>query len=180
MSRSLIILIIAAVILAGIIAAVISFVTISNKAKSKKLQENIEKYKKENSNNGLGENLDLSKNVLGENVTEEEIFSNNQQPVSNNEFFAEENNLEPPQDTQMQMSNADEDYPRMPEFNIKDDEQQAAKNRDQEFEDFLDEHAFSRKVFDKNMLEQIQELTPEQKLMLMENIFHRIDDGGKK
>ena len=180
MSRSLVILIIAAVVLIGIIAAVISFVTISNKAKSKKLQENIEKYKKENANNGLGENLDLSKNVLGENVTEEEIFSNKQQQVSNDDFFNEDKDLKQSREPQMQTLNDDEDYPRMPDFNSKNNEEQAKRNRDQEFEDFLDEHAFSRKVFDKNMLEQIQDLSPEQKLMLMENIFGRLDDSGKK
>ena len=50
------------------------------------------------------------------------------------------------------------------------------KNRDQEFEDFLDEHAFSRKVFDKNLLNKIKKLPPEIKSVIMGNIFDKFND----
>ena len=168
------ILIIVAVVFVGLLAGLISFVSISNKNKSKKLQENLEKYKKENANGGLPENIDLSKNVQGESVSEDEIFSN-PSDNSTDELLSEE---EPEEEENQSLEDMlDDEYPRMPQRDMRDEEELSRKNRDQDFEDFLNEHAFSRKVFDKDLLEQLQEMPPEIRLMFMENIFNKHDDG---
>ncbi len=55
-------------------------------------------------------------------------------------------------------------------------EQEGRKKREIEFERFMDEHAFSRKVLDKKMIERLKKLSPEMQQVLLNNIFNKFDD----
>ena len=64
--------IIIGVSIVGLIAVGMLFITISNKRKSKKLQEHLKKIKQEDKTKELEEqNISLSKTPQGENVSEE-------------------------------------------------------------------------------------------------------------
>ena len=122
------------------------------------------------------QNISLSKTPQGENVSEEELFGSSGQQG----FFASSKiNPDAQDDYQRQPrqnKREEEELPRMPSRPTYREEQEMRKNRDQEFEDFLDEHAFSRKVFDKNLLNKIKKLPPEIKSVIMGNIFDKFND----
>lgn len=161
------------------IAAVMLFMTISNKRKSKKLQEHLKKIKQQDKTKELEEqNISIANTTQGENVSEEEIFgtSSGQQG-----FFASSKI----RDTQEDEVNGrpfrpnrreEEELPKMPNRPSYREEQEKRKSRDEDFENFLDEHAFSRKVFDKNLLNKIKKLPPEIKSVIMGNIFDKFND----
>ena len=168
--------IIIGVSIVGLIAVGMLFITISNKRKSKKLQEHLKKIKQEDKTKELEEqNISLSKTPQGENVSEEELFGSSGQQG----FFASSKiNPDAQDDYQRQPrqnKREEEELPRMPSRPTYREEQEMRKNRDQEFEDFLDEHAFSRKVFDKNLLNKIKKLPPEIKSVIMGNIFDKFN-----
>ena len=160
--------IIIGVSIVGLIAVGMLFITISNKRKSKKLQEHLKKIKQEDKTKELEEqNISLSKTPQGENVSEEELFGSSGQQG----FFAS-SKINP---------DAQDDYQRQPRQNKREEEElprmpSRPTYREQEFEDFLDEHAFSRKVFDKNLLNKIKKLPPEIKSVIMGNIFDKFND----
>lgn len=49
-------------------------------------------------------------------------------------------------------------------------------SRDDEFEKFMDEHAYSRRVFDKSLLKEINELSPRMKAIMLTKAFDKFDD----
>ena len=45
-----------------------------------------------------------------------------------------------------------------------------------DFDKFMEEHSYSRKIFNKPLLEKIKKLPPEVRMLLLSNVFDRIDD----
>ena len=155
-----VIYIIVAVSVVVVLATVFIFLRISNHKKAKKLQENLKKLKQEDKNQELEEkNITLVAEQRGENVSEDEIFGDVGQ-TSGGGFFTsgkKEENLD--------------------EVNF-DEEYYQPKERD--FEKFMDEHAFSRKVFDKTLLDKIKKLPPEIKSIIMGNVFDKFNGDDDK
>ena len=44
-----------------------------------------------------------------------------------------------------------------------------------EFEEFLDEHAYSRRIINKDLMNKLKSLPPEVKAVLLSNLFNRYD-----
>lgn len=66
----------------------------------------------------------------------------------------------------------DDDLPRRPS-------RRAATSRGEEeddFEDFLNEHSYTRKVLDKDMINKLNSLPPEVRALLLSNIFNKFDN----
>ena len=195
MSNSLrILIIIGACLLVGIVIAIV-LVKISNKKKAKKLQETLEQYK---TSNQVEQNSDLSlsNDVKSENVTEEEIFGTPQEPPPQpseisrpSSFFTTSDGRpvnplidEPSYDPMPQeppSTHEEKNYPRMPSQKTREVEDAERASRDEDFEQFLDEHAFSRKVFDKTLLEDLQNMSPEMKSIILGSIFDKFDGDDK-
>ena len=49
--------------------------------------------------------------------------------------------------------------------------------RDKEFEDFLNEHALSRRILNKDILEKLKDLPPDIKAIILSNVFNKYDDN---
>lgn len=52
----------------------------------------------------------------------------------------------------------------------------AQKRRDAEFESFMEEHAFSRKILDKNLIDKLKKLPPEIQSVILNNVLDKYDD----
>ena len=50
------------------------------------------------------------------------------------------------------------------------------KNSDDDFEDFLNEHSFTRKVLDKDMVAKLNSMPPEVRAMILGNMFNKFED----
>ena len=50
------------------------------------------------------------------------------------------------------------------------------KTSDQRYEEFMNEHAFSRRGVDKKLLEQLQSLPPKVKAIVLGNVFNKLED----
>ncbi len=176
------ILIIIGVAVLFVIISFILFLTLSNKRKSKQLQENLKKYKQENKDE-VDNSISISKDDVGINLSEEEIMND----LSFDESKTEEEDLDDIDDLDFNI----EDF--MPNFDVNSKNKaktsnsplnsggyspnkKAAQNRDDDFEKFLDEHSFTRRVLDKSLLSQIQKLPPEIKAVIMSNVFDKFND----
>lgn len=61
-------------------------------------------------------------------------------------------------------------------FDLEKEKQKHRRNRDKEFDDFLNQHAYSRKILDKNMLDKLKKLPPEIKTTLLNSMFDKFDN----
>lgn len=50
------------------------------------------------------------------------------------------------------------------------------KRSDDDFEDFLNEHSFTRKVLDKDMVAKLNSMPPEVRAMILGNMFNKFED----
>ncbi len=60
-----------------------------------------------------------------------------------------------------------------------EEEEETEKENSDDFEEFMNEHSYGRMFADKNLFEQIQDLSPELKAILFSGIFRPYDDGKK-
>ena len=60
-------------------------------------------------------------------------------------------------------------------FSLKEELERERTKRDNEFESFMNEHAFSRKVLDKNLVDKIKRLPPELKAIILNSVFDKFD-----
>ncbi len=184
MDNKILYIIIGVACLAVIVLAIV-FMRISAHKKSKKLQENLDKYKKENATKPVEDTVTLSQDQEWQAVSENEIFGDTpkanekeqeeDQKIDESKIFEEFEDMprrsfrEPPHPFREPPRPSREPRPRH-------NEMQERLNRDREFEEFLNEHAFSRKVMDKSLLEKIKKLPPEIKSVILGNIFNKFDD----
>ena len=52
----------------------------------------------------------------------------------------------------------------------------SAQGRRDDFEEFLDEHAYSRRILNKDILSKLKDLPPDVKAVLLSGLFNRTDD----
>ena len=169
-----------------LILTLIIIISIRNgKKNSSKLDEALSKLNNEKNEINTKEKAEEVKKK------EEEAFANitlsDDVEENNNEFENFFNNPSfPDPDLDELLPNANktprvEDFKEMDDFFNDVDKPKRKKvnkklSRDEEFEKFMDEHAFSRRVFDKNLLEQIKSLPPKLKAIMLSNVFNKFDD----
>ncbi|MBO5022317.1 MAG: hypothetical protein J6C53_02430 [Clostridia bacterium] len=82
----------------------------------------------------------------------------------------------PQQNTTDEIKEDQAEFDTTPLLDKTEREREKDYRRDKEFEKFLDEHSFSRKVLDKKMLNKLKQLQPEMQKVLLDNIFTKFDD----
>lgn len=162
------------IVCAGVLFLFIMFVVcirISNKKRFNRLQANLKKLEqeKEDFENDKSINFEdvfaeidqvAQSGAVVEDYVAEEDKEPQQEEIKSN-FLNEENNLF-------------EDEKR--NFSKKSDVLNARKKRDKEFEEFLNQHAYSRKILDKNLLDKLKTLPPELKETLLNSMFEKFDN----
>ena len=157
------ILIIVGVGLLLLIILAIVCIRVSNKKRFTKLQENIKKYKEENENFGKDEKIILAK---------DEEKSVNQQNNVQVEKIVEEPKEEPIIE-EYTSDLIEKEKQRQMEFEKNLNSSKYMKK--DEFEEFLDEHAYSRRIINKDLMNKLKSLPPEVKAVLLSNLFNRYD-----
>lgn len=169
MSGTLLYCIIGGAVLLILIVAII-FIRRSNKKRFQRLQENINKYKKENEAFDNDNRIVLSKD-------EPESEKQEAQPVVHTKpenAVIEDYYEEPPKPiNQNRKSSNQYNYRRN---NIKNAVKSQNQSEDDDFEQFLNEHSYSRKILSGDLISKLQDLPPEIKAVILSNVFNKYDD----
>lgn len=203
MSTPLLIGIICGGVLLILIVAII-FIRRANKKRFKKLQENLQKYKTENEELDHENKITLSKDQEPDpfKTLEEKPAENNAEHHENKiesqdgkqqvakktgpiiEDYIAPNQPQPRRDTTIHTIRAKQ--PRnldnksitdlFAEERAKMDAKSAKNMPKDDFEEFLDEHAYSRRILNKDILSKIKDLPPEIKAVILSNVFNKYDD----
>lgn len=185
-STLLIVIICASVVVA--IGLLILLVHRANKKSAEKLQQNINKYKK------LSQQVEINSKVTL--PTEEKIETAkeeipNKEEISNKEETLNEvNSVEEANTNPFIEEYVDEDvYTNFQRDYIKNKILSANKNRavqqektyssQDDFEEFLNEHSYSRKIINQDIIANLKDLSPEIKAVIISNLFSRPDDWNK-
>ncbi|MBO5394433.1 MAG: hypothetical protein J6A28_00815 [Clostridia bacterium] len=172
----------AVVLIASLVLTVI-LAKKKGKKNAKKLDENISKFKTEK------EEIEKKEQADAEEKKEKEAFKN----ITLTEDVEEEfKDLFQPHLASVKEKD-DFDFPELSKadfsnskFNDFDDDffknldkpskKSKALTRDEEFEQFLNEHSFSRRVLDKDILDEIKSLSPKMKAIVLGNVFNKFDE----
>lgn len=169
MSGTLLYCIIGGAVLLALIVATI-FIRRSNKKRFQRLQENINKYKKENEAFDNDNRIVLSKD-------EPESEKQEAQPVVHTKpenAVIEDYYEEPPKPINQNRKRSNQyNYRRN---NIKNAVKSQNQNEDDDFEQFLNEHSYSRKILSGDLISKLQDLPPEIKAVILSNVFNKYDD----
>lgn len=169
MSGTLLYCIIGGAVLLILIVATI-FIRRSNKKRFQRLQENINKYKKENEAFDNDNRIVLSKD-------EPESEKQEAQPVVHTKpenAVIEDYYEEPPKPINQNRKRSNQyNYRRN---NIKNAVKSQNQNEDDDFEQFLNEHSYSRKILSGDLISKLQDLPPEIKAVILSNVFNKYDD----
>ncbi len=133
------------------------FVSISNKKKNNRLNNNLQKIQQEKENYDFDKKLVLDQGKSGDFPTVEEY---------NHEEDKTEENAEMVEDV------TEGNF----KFDHKEIDFERRKNNDLDFEDFMNEHAFSRKILDRKMVEKLRNLSPEMQAVILNSVFNKFDD----
>ena len=167
-----------------IIIAVI-FIRRSNKKRFNRLQENLNKYKQENEKYKTGEQ-GIEENSKITLANDEESSANEEQkqtqiheevaPVIEEYVRDDKPQYYGEQPRKRQVS--DEDFKRFLRENGIGDmgKDNSPKPSKDDFEDFLNEHAYSRRIFGGEILNKLKDLPPEIKAVILSNVFNKYDD----
>lgn len=169
MSGTLLYCIIGGAVLLALIVATI-FIRRSNKKRFQRLQENINKYKKENEEFDNDNRIVLSKD-------EPESEKQEAQPVAHTKpenAVIEDYYEEPPKPINQNKKRSNQyNYRRN---NIKNAVKSQNQSEDDDFEQFLNEHSYSRKILSGDLISKLQDLPPEIKAVILSNVFNKYDD----
>ena len=170
----------------------IIFIRRSNKKRFQRLQENLNKYKEENKNFEQDNKITLSKepeapqnesvtqetsepiNIKLEN-TQQENTEKSQQPIIE-EYDGWHD--EPKEYKRKPQSISNEDFfkDELRKFIETNEKSKKKPDKTDDFEDFMNEHAYSRRIFNKDLLSKIRDLPPEIKAVILSNVFNKYDD----
>ena len=170
MSSTLLYCIIGGAVLLALIVATI-FIRRSNKKRFQRLQENINKYKKEN------EAFDNDNRIVLANDEPESENQEEKQPVAHikpENAVVEDYYEEPPKPINQNRNRSNQyNYRRN---NLKNAVKSQNQNEDDDFEQFLNEHSYSRKILSGDLISKLQDLPPEIKAVILSNVFNKYDD----
>lgn len=180
MSTLSIIIIVCAVILVAIIALIV-FIRLQNKKRFNKLQEDLKKYKAENEKIDNDDQKIFISEENG-NINETKIIPNLDTDVKIDEqkgpiiedYVPEEQtmNVSP-----MYQKREKRSYfaPKRFENNIRP-EVKPRKNEVDDFDEFMNEHSYSRRVLNNDIMGKIKNLPPEVKAIILSNVFNKHDE----
>lgn len=170
----------------------IIFIRRSNKKRFQRLQENLNKYKEENKNFEQDNKITLSKepeapqneNIIQEinepadiklENTQQENTEKSQQPIIE-EYDGWHD--EPKEYKRKPQSISNEDFfkDELRKFIETNEKSKKKPDKTDDFEDFMNEHAYSRRIFNKDLLSKIRDLPPEIKAVILSNVFNKYDD----
>ena len=154
------------IICAGVL---LFFIRRSNKKRFNKLQENINKYKQENQEFDKNNKITLSKEAE---EPKEKAQEENAQPK-------EEPVIEEYIDDRFLRNQPQREHINRRTMPARNPNLQMQNNRNfkqDDFEQFLDEHAYSRRILNKDILSKIKDLPPEVKAVILSNVFNKYDD----
>ena len=170
----------------------IIFIRRSNKKRFQRLQENLNKYKEENKNFEQDNKITLSKepeapqneNIIQETRepadiklenTQQENTEKSQQPIIE-EYDGWHD--EPKEYKRKPQSISNEDFfkDELRKFIKKKEKSKKKPEKTDDFEDFMNEHAYSRRIFNKDLLSKLRDLPPEIKAVILSNVFNKYDD----
>ena len=162
------------IICAGVLLFFILMIVLirrSNKKRFNKLQENINKYKQENQEFDKNNKITLSKEAE---EPKEQVQEENAQPKEEpviEEYIDDRFLRNQPQREHMNRRTMPA---RNPNLQMQNNRNFSQKQDD--FEQFLDEHAYSRRILNKDILSKIKDLPPEVKAVILSNVFNKYDD----
>lgn len=150
------------------------FARMLNKKNNKKLQNNLKKIQQEKEdfensvkislNDSSKEKHEENKQPVVEDYLSSEEFEDNQEEENNAESFLEEIELNESFSNSL--------------FNEKEERESILrKKRDEDFQEFMNEHAYSRKILDQNLIAKIKNLPPEMKAIILNSVFDKFDDN---
>lgn len=170
----------------------IIFIRRSNKKRFQRLQENLNKYKEENKNFEQDNKITLSKEP--EAPQNESVTQETREPVDTKL----ENTLQEDKETSQQpiieeydgWHDEPKEYKRKPQsisnedffkdelrkFIETNEKSKKKPEKTDDFEDFMNEHAYSRRIFNKDLLSKLRDLPPEIKAVILSNVFNKYDD----
>ncbi len=170
----------------------IIFIHRSNKKRFQRLQENLNKYKEENKNFEQDNKITLSKepeapqneNIIQETRepadiklenTQQENTEKSQQPIIE-EYDGWHD--EPKEYKRKPQSISNEDFfkDELRKFIETNEKSKKKPEKTDDFEDFMNEHAYSRRIFNKDLLSKLRDLPPEIKAVILSNVFNKYDD----
>lgn len=170
----------------------IIFIRRSNKKRFQRLQENLNKYKEENKNFEQDNKITLSKepeapqneNIIQEinepadiklENTQQENTEKSQQPIIE-EYDGWHD--EPKEYKRKPQSISNEDFfkDELRKFIETNEKSKKKPEKTDDFEDFMNEHAYSRRIFNKDLLSKLRDLPPEIKAVILSNVFNKYDD----
>ena len=148
----------------------------SNKKRFQKLQQNLNKYKAENQEFEHNAKITLAKDE--EKKPEEKV---EEKEEVKQEPLIEEYDEEPvPVPTQRRRRrDIDDDFASFLEGNSLQNKRPSTSKQSttDDFEDFLEEHAYSRRILSKDIRSKLQDLPPEIKAVILSNVFNKYDDN---
>ncbi len=175
-------------------------IRMANKKRFNKLQENLKKYKEENEQLDKENKVILSKEPEPDKplpVSDEKVAESKQEQQ---ESYVEKENKQGPIVEDYISSNTiqfrptkeqavhtfrDREAVNFSNKNLNDNytseyerrnSNSYRKEQSDDFEDFLDKHAYSRRILNKDILSKIRQLPPEIKAVILSNVFNKYDD----
>lgn len=159
------------IIFASVLVVIIGLVVIGrllNRRNVKKLDLNLNNLKNEKENLNSVNKIVFPENEIKqeEKVPEQEPLEEFEDILSNQDTFDTPNQYPNNQSTPKYYNLND-----FPAF-----ENTPKKKEIDDFDKFMNEHSFSRKVFNKPMIEKIKKLPRDVRILLLSSVFDRIDD----
>lgn len=164
-------------ICAGVLFLIVGFIVIirlNNGKRSKKLQASLKKLNQEK------ESLEKDNKVFL--PKEDELYTS----ANIENTVGLENDKSPTIEDYVQDEQAQEEIPSEISEDFKEEfntvynpmgnKSQEFKLKEDDFEAFMNEHSYSRKVFNKPLIEKIKKLPPDVRMLLLSNVFDRFDD----
>lgn len=162
----------------GVFVLLIGFIIIiriNNRKRFKKLQENLKKFRQENENLSQEDKISLPKEE------DFDMSSSSDIDFSNKDFGLDEEQgkFEDFQSVDTSPFSDLNEFSNNELSEVQFDIKPTLSKSDDDFEKFMNEHSYSRKVFNKPLLEKIKKLPPDVRMLLLSNVFDRYDDDKK-
>lgn len=174
------------IICVGVFVALVGFIVvvrIFNRKRFKRLQENLKKLNQEKEDMEHDDKLSLPKEEnMGtsyEPIIQDTQVEGDKKPII--EDYVPDNE---PQFQNM--------YPKMSEVDFDNEFEdtdnnysntyerpKSIKEPEDDFDKFMNEHSYSRKVFNRPLVEKIKKLPPDVRMLLLSNVFDKYDDDKK-
>lgn len=186
MSSSTIIILVACGVFLLIVLAIV-LVHLSNKRRSNNIDSQLKQFKSEQTSAPIDEKIILSKdtpvqtyeNVKDAEEKKEVVEAEEKQssgPPVIEDYINSQEYLGRSTNTNKKITTKPKPYIRQSNDRIKPNNM-SDQMRDKEFEDFLNEHALSRRILNKDILEKLKDLPPDIKAIILSNVFNKYDDN---